>query len=299
MNKNILIVLGGGFLIAVLVALMVQMSLSGNKKQQVAAVKQEAKVMLVVASKPLKAGDKLDADSMKWQEWPKSGVFPGAVVQEKKDTAVEDAITGRVQRDVSEGEPIISTAVIKDGSTLMAANLREGMRAVSIDVKAASGVAGFVAPGDYVDVMLTYNSRIKYQGDNTYIRNMLEANFSKSATEIIIENVRVLATDQRMRTEEGQKMVVPKTITLEVTPKGAETLAVARRIGEVSLALRRLGDKNVADGYTPATTDARVTGIWDEIYATMEKISNDNAGQGSNIVRVYNGASTNEVAVQP
>ena len=302
MNKNILIVLGGGFLIAVLVAVMVQASLSGGKKKQQAAAKPEAKVMLVVASKALEPGDVLGADNMKWQEWPKSGVFPGAVVRENKEQDVTDALSGKVQHKVEEGEPIVSSAVIKDGSNRMAAQLREGMRAVSIDVKASTGVAGLIAPGDYVDIILNYNSRIKYNGDDTYIKNMIEANFSKTASETIIENVRVLAVDQRMRAAEetsGKKATMPKTMTLEVTPKGAEVIAVARKAGTMSLALRRLGDDTVADAYTPATTDARITHIWDEIYATMEKIANDNSGQGSNFVRVYHGEDANAVVVQP
>jgi len=303
MNKNILIVLGGGFLIAVLVAVMVQASLSGGKKKQQAAAKPEAKVMLVVASKALEPGDVLSADNMKWQEWPKSGVFPGAVVREKKEQEVTEALSGKVQSAVAEGEPIVSSAVIKEGSNRMAAQLREGMRAVSIDVKASTGVAGLVAPGDYVDVIMNYNSRIKYNGNDTYIKNMIEANFSKTASETIIENVRVLAVDRRMSaTEEsgsGKKATMPKTVTLEVTPKGAEVIVVARKAGTLSLSLRRLGDNTVADAYTPATTDARITHIWDEIYATMEKMANDNSGQGSNFVRVYHGEDENAVAVQP
>lgn len=303
MNKNILIVLGGGFLIAVLVAVMVQASLSGSKKKQAAATKPEAKVMLIVASKDLKAGEMLDSTNMKWQEWPKSGVFPGAVVREKKEQTVAEALSGKVQAEVKAGEPIISTGVIKDGANRMAARLREGMRAVSIDVKASTGVAGLVSPGDRVDIILNYNSRIKYNGSDTYIKNMIEANFSKTASETIIENVRVLAVDQRQRPagEEtgGKKATMPKTVTLEVTPKGAEVIAVARKAGTMSLALRALGDETVSDAYTPATTDARITHIWDEIYATMEKIANDNSGQGSNFVRVYHGEDASSVVVQP
>jgi pilus assembly protein CpaB len=303
MNKNILIVLGGGFLIAVLVAVMVQASLSGSKKKQAAASKPEAKVMLVVAAKDLKSGDKLDEENMKWQEWPKSGVFPGAVVREKKEQTVTEAVSGKVQHEVKAGEPILSSGVIKDGSNRMAAQLREGMRAVSIDVKASTGVAGLVAPGDRVDIILNYNSRIKYNGDDTYMKNLIEANFSKTASETIIENVRVLAVDQRMRVAEesgsGKKATMPKTVTLEVTPKGAEVIAVARKAGTMSLALRSLGDETVSEAYTPATTDARITHIWDEIYATMEKIYNDNSGQGANFVRVYHGEEESQVVVQP
>jgi pilus assembly protein CpaB len=299
MNKNILIVLGGGFLIAVLVALMVQASLSGGKKKEQQAARQDAKVSIIVAAKPLKAGDVLNEKNMKWQEWPKSGTFPGAVVQQTKDQTVDKALKGRLVRDVGEGEPIVSAAVVQDKGNFMAATLREGMRAVAIEIKPAAGVAGFVSPGDYVDVILTYRSRVKYGGTDNVIKNMVEANLSKIATETIIENVRVLAIDQRMRNEENQKPKVGKTITLEVTPKGAEVLGLARKMGDVTLALRRLGDDKVSEGYSPVTSDARIMNIWDEIYATMETLQSDSSGQTSDIVRVYNEAQINSVTVGP
>lgn len=302
MNRNILIVLGGGFLIAVLVALMVQMSLGGSKKtQQVAAP--EARSAVIVATRALKTGDTLGETNMKWMDLPQSAVFPGMVVRSGRDQTVQAALSGRLLRDVGEGEPILSSAVVKDKGNFLAATLREGMRAVSLDLRPAGMVAGFATPGDYVDVLLTYRGRMRYTGDNPNIHHMFESNFDRLATETIMENVRVLAVDQRMRSEEpssGGKNAanrVGKTVTLEVSPEGAEVLWLARKMGDVSLSLRRLGDDDVREGHSPATTDSRITSIWHEIYATMEKMGDVSSGQGNNIVRIYTGANINDVRV--
>ncbi|MBU0800996.1 MAG: Flp pilus assembly protein CpaB [Alphaproteobacteria bacterium] len=301
MNKNILIVLGGGFVIAILVALMVQASLGGGKKSQ-PVTKSEPRVAIIVAAEDIKTGAKLSETNMKWQEWPESGVFPGAIKREKKDQSVTEALEGRLLRNVTAGEPIVSSAVIKNQSNVMAGRLREGMRAVSLDIKGAALVAGFVQPGDYVDVMLTYRSTVKYSGNDDTIKNMVYGNVSKLATETIMENVRVLALDRSMNKpgegdDKKKSAKAAKSITLEVSPEGAEVIALARKMGDVSLSLRRLGDETMAEAYTPATTDARITNIWDEIYATMEKMYEDKTGQGGNIVRVYSGASPNSVPV--
>lgn len=305
MNKNILIVLAGGFLIAVVVALMVQASLSGAKKKEVVAAKQEARVEILAAAKPLKAGETLSADNMKWSSWPKAGVFPGAVVRKGKDQTAQDALQGKMLQDIAEGEPITSSMIVKEKSNMMAAKLRPGMRAVSIDAKASAQVSGLINPGDYVDVILTYRSKIKYGGSDDSITNMVNANLTKMASETIMENVRILAVDQRVNapseTKEGdgkkKAAKAGKLVTLEVTPEGAEVIAMARKAGDLTLSLRRLGENDVSDHYTPATTDSRVTNIWHEIYATMEKMNNVPAGQGSNIVRIYSGASASNVNV--
>src|SRR5690606_36209734 len=100
MNKNILIVLGGGFLIAVLVALLVQASLGGGGKKKQQVVKQDARTMIVVAARPLKAGEVLDDKNMKWKDWPRDGLFPAAVERAKPDQAPSKAISGRVLREM-------------------------------------------------------------------------------------------------------------------------------------------------------------------------------------------------------
>jgi pilus assembly protein CpaB len=307
MNKNILIVLAGGFLIAVLVALMVQMSLGGGKKKPVVPV--PATSMVAVAATPIAVGQALSAENMKWQSWPKDNIFEGAIIRTDPEQAVEDAISGRVTGAVSPGQPILKTMLVSEDANMMAATLRAGMRAVSIELRPAAIVSGFVSPGDYVDVILTYRARVTYKGDNPNIGHMKDANLDKLATETIIENVRVLGVDQSMKartasSEDSKKSSkIGKTVTLEVTPRGAEVIGLARKMGDVTLALRRLGDDKVSTEYTPAVTDARVSNIWDEIYATMENIENhggaDSAGQTPNSMRIYNGAVVREIQMNP
>ena len=295
MNKNLVIVLAGGFLIAILVAMIVQASLSGKDKR--APVKAEARVQIAVAAKELAAGTELDAEAMKWQDWPKAGVFPGAIVR-KGDQDVEDAIKGRVRQAVKAGDPIMDSAVIKAGAgNIMAANLGEGMRAVAINVSAVSTAGGFIQAGDYVDLILTYKKTITYDGpENKQIDDMLTLNFDRTASETILQNVKVLAIDQAPRRDDEKAAKVGKTVTLEVDLRSAEILAVAKGMGDLSLALRKLGDdREYARDYA-IVTDERITNISDELYNEMVRIQNS-SGQEADIVRIYNGSSVTQTAV--
>ena len=109
------------------------------------------------------------------------------------------------------------------------------MRAVTVGVSATSGVAGFVFPGDRVDLVLT--QEVAGGGDGPPLR----------VSETIVRNIRVLAVDQRLnaRDEEGNQVAqTVSTVTLEATPKIAEKIAVAQTIGQLSLSLRSLADNN-------------------------------------------------------
>lgn len=298
MNKNVLIVLGGGFLIAVLVALMVKASLGTNKPAPAPVA--EARVSIVVAAKPLKAGDKIDETNVKWQSWPVSGVIPGAIKRDadKKDQLASAAASGRLLRPVAEGEPIVSGAIVRDRGNFLAANLREGMRAISLDLKGAALLSGFLSPGDFVDVLLTYRVDIDVDSTDNRIKNMVVANVDRFATETIMENVRVLAVDQRIADDPAQKGPRPaKSVTVEVSPEGAEVLALARRMGDVSFVLRRLGDETITTDYRLATTDSRITNAWDEVYYTMERMFGGTS-QNNDIVRVYSGGTSSNVNVR-
>lgn len=299
MNRNVMIVLAGGFLIAVLVALLVQAGLSGAKKEAPAAAVEESKVQIAVASKDVKVGTELSDDNMKWQDWPQRAVFPGAIVREG-DKKPSEAIAGKLIRDLKTGEPVMQSALVSPtAGNFLAASLDEGMRAVAISVNASSMVGGFVGPGDYVDVLLTYRRNINYDGpENPEIDNMIERNLDRHATETILQNVKVLAIDQSaMRGEDG-KVKVGKTVTLAVDYKGAEILAVAMEMGSLSLSLRRLGDETVLNEKPPVTTDARITKIYDEVYSEMTKLQ-DSSGQNSKIVRIYRGDAVEDLPVRP
>src|SRR5690606_3672035 len=146
--------------------------------------------------------------------------------------AAPDAITdytGAITRATfTAGEPIRDAKIIKadGGSGFMAAILPSGMRAVSTEISPETGAGGFILPNDRVDVILSRRNR---DGD--------ARTSGVPASETILTNVRVLAIDQTVEEKNGQRVVVGKTATIELTPRQAEVLAQARQAGTLSLAL--------------------------------------------------------------
>lgn len=282
MNKNMIIVLAGGFLIAVLVAVLVQSSLSGGKKKDDTSA---PKVQVLVAARDLPAGKELGTGDTKWQDWPESSVFTGAIVRKEKEPALE-AGKGRVIQSISAGQPIHPSLLVGEAkANFLAAKLKEGMRAVGISVKAQNIAGGFVGPGDYVDVIVTYKVSVQDK-DNAAVQSMV----SKQASETILENVRVLASDQQAIREED-KAKVARTVTLEVDAAGAERLALATEMGDVTLALRGIGDKTVkTDG--DITTDVKMSKV-------LKGLAKAQQGDGAGgAVRVFNGDQMNSVSVR-
>ncbi len=293
MNKNVLIVLGGAVLVAVLVAFLVQISLGGKKSVQ------EAKAEVLVASKNLGIGTELKPDSVKWQAWPKDSVFPGAIIREGGKEA-GDALKGRLARDIASGEPVIKSALLGESKgNFVAASLQPGMRAVAIEVSASSMVGGFLGPGDFVDVILTYRNSIKIADDeNPNIKSMVELNLDKLATETVLQNVKVLAVDQMSkRPEDAEKIKVGKTVTLAVDGHDAEKLALAGEMGTLTLALRAVGDEAKLDKNWQTTSDARLINVDNEIFTEYQRMQKD-AGINPNIVRIYNGPAVTQVPVR-
>jgi pilus assembly protein CpaB len=108
------------------------------------------------------------------------------------------------------------------------------MRAVSTEISPETGAGGFILPNDHVDVILSRRDREAEK----------QAGVDVHTSETILHNIRVLAIDQAVEEKNGQRVVVGKTATLEVTPRQAETLALSRQLGSLSLALRSIVDAN-------------------------------------------------------
>jgi pilus assembly protein CpaB len=143
----------------------------------------------------------------------------------------------------------------------MAAILNPGMRAVTVDINRSSGIAGFIYPGDRVDVIMTHRVRIEELENSSRRARTRRQNYNLSET--ILSNVRVLGVDQISEKDKaGAK--VRRTATLEVTPKIAEKLSVMRRVGQLSLSLRSLARE---DGTAP--TDSTTPPIGDTISTTQ------------------------------
>jgi pilus assembly protein CpaB len=139
-----------------------------------------------------------------------------------------------VRNAITAGQPLTrGTLVGPQDRGFLAAALGPGMRAVTVPVTDTSGVAGFIFPGDRVDMVLT--QEVSGGGDGPALK----------VSETIIRNLRVLATDQRVdsKGEDGKPLVKTfANVTVEVTPKIAEKIAVADKIGDLSLTLRSLAD---------------------------------------------------------
>ena len=134
---------------------------------------------------------------------------------------------------MTNGEPISDGRVVRPGDRgFMAAVLTPGNRAVTVPVTPSSGLAGFVFPGDRVDVILT----MTIQPEN---KEGEKGEKERRASETVLTGIRVLATDQRAD-DQKREVMVAKTATLEVTPKQAEIIAVVSEIGKISLSLRSL-----------------------------------------------------------
>ena len=279
MNKNILIVLGGGFLIALLVAIIVQVSFGSKSKDA---------VEIAVAAKTLSTGAVVDDSNFKWQSWPKSSVFDGAIVREG-NKKVSDMAKGRLRRDLGAGEPLLPVALTVAGKgNVLAAAMEPGMRAAAIKVSAESMVGGFISPNDRVDVILT--NQVRLSGD---ARDEAADKVDRYASQTVLENVKVLAIDQVSK-KEDDKAKVGRTVTLEVDAVGAEKLALAVQMGDLSLALRALGDATLSDKTKKnMTTDVEVSTVLQEI----GKIKKTSGGK-SDIVRVYGGDKIENVTVR-
>jgi pilus assembly protein CpaB len=139
-----------------------------------------------------------------------------------------------VRNAITAGQPVTRGSLVgPQDRGFLAAALAPGMRAITVPVSVSSSVAGFVFPGDHIDLMLT--QQVQGGGDGPALK----------VSETIIRNLRVLATDQRITStdEEGKtKVQTFSNVTLEVTPKIAEKISVAQSLGSLSLSLRSIAD---------------------------------------------------------
>ncbi len=235
MDRKKVILLVAALLIAAITAFMARSMFNGAAAPQAAAapvVPTGPKVL--VATKALQVGTIITPESFRYQPWPKELVEEAYFIEGTEGSS-QEALVGTVVRSaVTAGQPITQGSLVKPGDRgFLAAALGPGMRAITVPVSSLTGVAGFVFPGDRVDLVLTQN---------------VSANVGPplKVSETIIRNLRVLATDQRAQPtvdEKGNTIVAEyKLVTLEATPRIAEKITVAQSIGTISLSLRALAD---------------------------------------------------------
>src|SRR5579862_10031005 len=209
----------------------------GNPPPQAEAAPQLATVEVLVAKADISLGQTVTPEEMQWQTWPAAAASNSFIRQKERPDAVKE-ITGSIARSpFIAGEPIREPKLIKsNGSGFMAAILPQGMRAISTEISPETGAGGFILPNDHVDVILTRRDREAEKAAGGEVQT----------SETVLSNVRVLAIDQNVQEKDGQKVVVGKTATLELTSRQTEMLAMGRLMGTLSLALRSLVDSDPA-----------------------------------------------------
>jgi pilus assembly protein CpaB len=206
--------------------------LSGNRTpapvQQI--VRPAETVEILVAKTDIAVGRAVSEEDLTWQPWPVAAAGPLFIRKTNRPNALSEYKGAVARSPFIAGEPIREQKLVRaDGSGFMSAILPAGKRAISTEISAETGAGGFILPNDYVDVILTR-------------REQGQAGSDAITSETILRNVRVLAIDQTVEEKNGQKVVVGKTATLELGPQQAESLAMSRQRGTLSLALRSLAD---------------------------------------------------------
>jgi pilus assembly protein CpaB len=206
--------------------------LAGRSDKPVAPVRVEAPkpdtVDILVAKSDLPRGQTIAPADISWEAWPAKTAAGNFIRKADRPQGIEN-LTGMIVRTpFVAGEPIREAKLVNaKGSGFMAAILPTGMRAVATQITPETGAGGFILPNDHVDVIMTPRGANDKSGNTS---------------ETILRNVRVLAIDQNVEEKNGQKVVVGKTATLELTPGQAETLALSQQLGLLSLALRSIAD---------------------------------------------------------
>jgi len=193
-------------------------------------------IEVLVAKSDIGLGQSIKPDDLQWQTWPATSASNSFIRRDSGD-GMKNAIGAIARSPFIAGEPIRDQKLVRaNGSGFMAAILPTGMRAISTEISPETGAGGFILPNDRVDVILSRREKNPDKTGGDIINS-----------EIILPNVRVLAIDQAPKEKDGQNAVVGKTVTLELKPEQAETLARARQSGTLSLALRSIADVNMVD----------------------------------------------------
>jgi len=306
--------------------------------------KPQGVVKVLVAGRTINPGEILAVKDVTWAEWPKAlveermideneFVVPSATVpptqvglvvrEEAGDTAkkpksdagdtsakssgpADNAIIGAVaRRRIFANEPISPDQLIQRGDrSIGSAVVAPGMRAVSIGISAASASGGFIAPGDYVDVMLS----ISWEPGTDENGNKLPEGSAlmlpdgdslvKVSTETVLRNVKVLAIDQSLgRSAEDGPADVGKTATLEVSLSDTEKLLTATKLGSLALVLRSMvvedSPQDEVDAFEDPfnfTTDVATSRAYSAMHTTASLYGN----RGSGGVRVNRGGAISQ-----
>jgi pilus assembly protein CpaB len=220
-----LIMIGFAAVFGLLAVFLAQVWLNNAADQRLKSIEAQRKAAppartIVVAAKPLRFGDELSASALREVAWPEDALPAGAFPK------IADILVGKriVLAPIDPNEAILKNKITGPGQrATLSAMLDDGMKAVTVRVNDVEGVAGFVLPGDHVDVLLTRTDK------------------GNTLSDVVAQNVRVLAIDQ-LADERADKPSVVKAVTLEVSIVDGQKIALASTAGTISLLLRKAGE---------------------------------------------------------
>ncbi len=222
MNKRFLILLGVALLLAFFAAKLVNNLLIKSRESQQSQIKT---VPVVTAAVDIPYGVKLDETQLTLIDWPSASVPPGTF------SAKEQVVNKVAKNNFYAGEPISEKrmSVHSVGSTFSSLINKE-YRAISVRVDDVVGVAGFILPGNFVDVLATKMDRA----------------LNQAVTQTKLQNIKVLAVDQD-DSHEKDKPAIVRAVTLELKPEEAEIIVGAMQEGTIQLTLRNPEDLKVVN----------------------------------------------------
>jgi pilus assembly protein CpaB len=235
-RTSTVVMIGFAVLFGLLAVFLAQTWLNNQADARMKSIEAQRKApvperTIVVATRPLRFGDELNSSALREMPWPQDALPSGAFGK------IADLTSGKrvVLMPIDVNEAVLGSKITGPGQrATLSAMLGEGMKAVTVRVNDVEGVAGFVLPGDRVDVLLTR------QGE----KNM-------AVTDVVVPDVRVLAIDQ-LADARTEKPSVVKAVTLEVNVTDGERIALAATVGTLSLLLNKAGA--VADADTRRVT---------------------------------------------
>ena len=235
-----LIILTVAVLLGICAVIIANAYLGGVQQQAEQTDAGKGMVKIAVAASPLDFGAPVTPEKVRFVDWPSWSVPEGSF------SSVEQLFpAGKshvVLRPMAANEPILSSKLSGEGGrATLAALLRPEMRAFAVRVSDSSSVAGFVLPGDVVDVLITRSAGT----DN-----------AQQITDVLLQNVRVIAIDQEAKNSDGTPKVA-RTATLQVAPLDAQKLALGQQSGSLSLVLRKPGEQNNPVVETVSMNDLR------------------------------------------
>jgi len=178
---------------------------------------------IVIAAAPLRFGAHVTPEQLREVAWPEEAIPAGTFATIAELTQGKRIVLASIERN----EPILRTKITGAGQkATLSAVIQDGMRAITVRVNDVEGVAGFVLPGDHVDVLLTR-----------------QAERTTGTNDVVIQNTRVLAVDQ-LADDAADRPTVVRAVTLEVDTIGAQKIALAASLGNLSLMLRRAGEQH-------------------------------------------------------